>query len=93
MTISLALSPGANWSTWVPYAVAAFFQVVLLVMCLYYRFHTKRLGLSSFHTAETTPLLAGQRSQKLGPNGVDRESGQVLGVLSSKAINRTSMAL
>lgn len=92
MTISLALSPGANWSTWVPYAVAAFFQLVLLGMCLYYRFHTKRLGLSSFHTAETTPLLAGKGSQKLGPYGTDR-GGQALGVLDSKANSRISTAL
>jgi len=78
MTISLAHSPGANWSTWVPYAVAAFFQAVLLGMCLYYRFHTKRLGLSSFHTAETTPLLAGKISQKIRVVDTDQENGQAL---------------
>ncbi|KAF9354756.1 hypothetical protein BGX34_010834 [Mortierella sp. NVP85] len=78
MTISLAHSPGANWSTWVPYAVAAFFQAVLLGMCVYYRFHTKRLGLSSFHTAETAPLLAGKTSQKNRAVEMDQENGQAL---------------
>ncbi|KAG0223941.1 hypothetical protein BGX31_008267 [Mortierella sp. GBA43] len=91
MTISLALTPGSNWSTWVPYGVAAFFQAVLLGMCVYYRFHTKRLGLSSFHTAETTPLLAGQGSKKPAYNERDRENGQALGELSPMANKRASV--
>ena len=57
LTVSLGLSPGANWSTWFPYAVSALLQAVLLGMCVHYYFRAKRLGLSLFHSAETTPLL------------------------------------
>ncbi|KAG0212358.1 hypothetical protein BGX28_006502 [Mortierella sp. GBA30] len=57
LTVSLALQPTANWTTWIVYAVTALLQAILLVMCLQYHFKAKRLGYSSFESAETAPLL------------------------------------
>ncbi|KAF9941453.1 hypothetical protein BGZ75_000539 [Mortierella antarctica] len=61
LAVSLALRPGANWTTWILYAVTALLQASLLSMCLYYHIRAKRLGYSSFESAETAPLLAVHR--------------------------------
>ncbi|KAF9572052.1 hypothetical protein EC968_010383 [Mortierella alpina] len=61
LAVSLALRPGANWTTWIVYAVTALLQASLLSMCLYYHIRAKRLGYSAFESAETAPLLAVHR--------------------------------
>ncbi|KAG0199354.1 hypothetical protein BGX28_007361 [Mortierella sp. GBA30] len=57
LTLSLALRPGANWTTWMVYAVTGCLQGTLLVMCIYFHFRAKSHGYGSFDTAETEPLL------------------------------------
>ncbi|KAF8952498.1 hypothetical protein BGZ46_003461, partial [Entomortierella lignicola] len=57
IAVGLALNPESDWSTWFPYAFTAILQAVLLGMCLFFYIKAKRLGLSSFHPTETTPLL------------------------------------
>ncbi|KAF9282858.1 hypothetical protein BGZ68_005706 [Mortierella alpina] len=61
LAVSLALRPGANWTTWIVYAATALLQAILLGMCLYYYIRARRLGYSSFESAETAPLLAVHR--------------------------------
>ena len=58
MTLSLALRPGANWTTWIVYAVTGCLQGTLLIMCIYYHYRAKSYGYSEFESAETEPLLA-----------------------------------
>ncbi|KAI8597070.1 hypothetical protein EDD21DRAFT_311321 [Dissophora ornata] len=98
MTVSLALSPGVNWSTWFPYAVSALLQAVLLGMCLHYYFRAKHLGLSSFHSAERTPLLMvhddvhdygihGEEAQEFSEPGGRFEEG--VGGSSKTAVERS----
>lgn len=58
LTLSLALRPGANWTTWIVYAVTGCLQGTLLVMCIYYHYRAKTYGYSEFESAETEPLLA-----------------------------------
>ncbi|KAF9409963.1 hypothetical protein BGZ94_001796 [Podila epigama] len=58
LTLSLALRPGANWTTWIVYAVTGCLQGTLLVMCIYYHFRAKELGYDAFDSAETEPLVA-----------------------------------
>lgn len=58
LTVSLALRPGANWTTWIVYAVTGCLQGTLLIMCIYYHFRAKALGYDSFDSAETDPLIA-----------------------------------
>ncbi|KAF9205639.1 hypothetical protein BGZ59_000374, partial [Podila verticillata] len=58
LTLSLALRPGANWTTWIVYAVTGCLQGTLLIMCIYYHFRAKALGYDSFDSAETDPLIA-----------------------------------
>ncbi|CAO3571814.1 unnamed protein product [Mortierella alpina] len=57
LTLSLALRPGANWTTWIVYAVTGCLQGTLLVMCIYYHYRAKSHGYGAFDTAETEPLL------------------------------------
>lgn len=59
LTLSLALRPGANWTTWIVYAVTGCLQGILLVMCIYYHFQATSHGYGDFDTNETEPLLAG----------------------------------
>ncbi|CAO3569697.1 unnamed protein product [Mortierella alpina] len=61
LAVSLALRPGANWTTWIVYAVTALLQAILLCMCLHYHLRAKRLGYSAFESAEAAPLLAVHR--------------------------------
>ncbi|GJJ68943.1 hypothetical protein EMPS_01289 [Entomortierella parvispora] len=58
LTLSLALRPGANWTTWIVYAVTGCLQGTLLIMCIYYHYRAKTYGYSEFESAETEPLLA-----------------------------------
>ncbi|KAG0309732.1 hypothetical protein BGZ98_008868 [Dissophora globulifera] len=59
MTVSLALSPGANWSTWLPYAFTVMLQTILLGFCIFYYIKAKRRGLSSFHVMGTPNIADG----------------------------------
>ncbi|KAF9292222.1 hypothetical protein BGZ88_006456 [Linnemannia elongata] len=59
LTLSLALRPGANWTTWIVYAVTGCLQGTLLVMCIYYHYRATSHGYGDFDTSETEPLLAG----------------------------------
>ncbi|KAG0325240.1 hypothetical protein BG004_003270 [Podila humilis] len=68
LTLSLALRPGANWTTWIVYAVTGCLQGTLLVMCIYYHFRAKDLGYDSFDSAETEPLIVdGVEAQRTAP--------------------------
>ncbi|KAF9436816.1 hypothetical protein BGZ76_002898 [Entomortierella beljakovae] len=57
LTLSLALRPGANWTTWIVYAVTGCLQGILLVLCIIYHFKAKSHGQSDFVNSETAPLL------------------------------------
>ncbi|KAF9165564.1 hypothetical protein DFQ26_009759 [Actinomortierella ambigua] len=57
VTLSLILRPGANWTTWIVYAVTGTLQGVLLCLCIYYYFRARNLGFDAFDNAETEPLL------------------------------------
>ncbi|KAG0053524.1 hypothetical protein BGZ83_000941 [Gryganskiella cystojenkinii] len=59
LTLSLALRPGANWTTWIVYAVTGCLQGTLLILCIFYHYRAKSYGYSEFESAETEPLLAG----------------------------------
>ncbi|KAI0923039.1 hypothetical protein AcV5_009867 [Taiwanofungus camphoratus] len=48
MVLSIALRPGTNWTTWLPYAVAGVMQGSLLIMCLFWRARQARLGIDDF---------------------------------------------
>ncbi|KAH9927539.1 hypothetical protein B0H21DRAFT_763138 [Amylocystis lapponica] len=48
MVLSIALRPGTNWTTWIPYAVAGALQATLLTMCLFWRARQRRLGIDDF---------------------------------------------
>ncbi|KAG0053489.1 hypothetical protein BGZ83_000970 [Gryganskiella cystojenkinii] len=65
LTVSIALRPEANWTSWIVYAFSSFFQIVLLGQCIYYRIRAKKMGYSSFAVAaERTPLLAAIRRDR-----------------------------
>ncbi|KAI9241413.1 hypothetical protein MVEG_04999 [Podila verticillata NRRL 6337] len=63
MTVSLSRQAGANWSTWVVYAVTGTLQSILLVVCVVFYFIARRPGRptmdvdTSTALVETTPLL------------------------------------
>ncbi|TFY54462.1 hypothetical protein EVJ58_g8851 [Rhodofomes roseus] len=48
MVLSIALRPGTNWTTWLPYAVAGAMQGSLLVMCIIWRARQHRLHIDDF---------------------------------------------
>lgn len=48
MVVSIAIRPGTNWTTWIPYAVAGSLQGVLLVMCCFWRQRQLRLNIDDF---------------------------------------------
>lgn len=48
MVLSIALRPGTNWTTWLPYAVAGAMQCSLLIMCLAWQTRQQRLGIDDF---------------------------------------------
>ncbi|KAI0717837.1 hypothetical protein C8T65DRAFT_640134 [Cerioporus squamosus] len=48
MVLSIAMRPGTNWTTWIPYAVAGVMQGILLVMCIIFRARQHALGLDDF---------------------------------------------
>ncbi|KAF9301240.1 hypothetical protein BGZ74_006958, partial [Mortierella antarctica] len=63
MTVSLSRQAGANWSTWVVYAVTGTLQFILLVVCVVFYFIARKVGRptvdvdASTALVETTPLL------------------------------------
>jgi len=50
MVMSIALTPGTNWTTWLPYAVAGGMQSILLIMCLFWRRRQHKLQIDDFGT-------------------------------------------
>ncbi|ODV84955.1 hypothetical protein CANARDRAFT_8089 [[Candida] arabinofermentans NRRL YB-2248] len=65
-SLSLYLQPGSRWSSWLPYLSAAFMQLVLLLLCFYFRwrYDTDRDEINAIEQIEhenivdeTTPLL------------------------------------
>ncbi|KAH8102299.1 hypothetical protein BXZ70DRAFT_1017211 [Cristinia sonorae] len=48
MVLSIALRPGTNWTTWLPYAVAGGMQSILLVMCLFWQRRQHKLQIDDF---------------------------------------------
>ncbi|KAI0711095.1 hypothetical protein C8Q72DRAFT_235184 [Fomitopsis betulina] len=48
MVLSIALRPGTNWTTWLPYAVAGVMQGSLLTMCVFWRMRQHRLHIDDF---------------------------------------------
>jgi len=46
--LSLALRPGTDWTTWLPFAVAGGMQAALLVICLCWKRRQRRLGIDDF---------------------------------------------
>ncbi|KAF9918893.1 hypothetical protein FBU30_011236 [Linnemannia zychae] len=74
LTLSLALRPGANWTTWIVYAVTGCLQGTLLVMCIYYHFRATSRGYGDFDTSETEPLLASDDNDNTVPKNRARRS-------------------
>ncbi|KAG1859927.1 hypothetical protein C8R48DRAFT_713703 [Suillus tomentosus] len=60
MSISLALRPGINWTSWAMYAVSGIMQSALLVMCIAWKFRQRRLKIDDFgyslDSSSSTPL-------------------------------------
>ncbi|KAK7678036.1 hypothetical protein QCA50_018977 [Cerrena zonata] len=48
MVLSIALRPGTNWTTWLPYAVAGALQATLLTMCIFWHARQQKLGIDDF---------------------------------------------
>jgi len=48
MSISIALRPGTNWTSWVMFAVSAIMQASLLAMCIAWKFRQRRLRIDDF---------------------------------------------
>lgn len=67
--ISLLLSPGTNWTSWLAYAVTGGMQGALLVICILWKRRQKQLGIDDFGilvgaddhavSGETQPLVNG----------------------------------
>ncbi|PCH37598.1 hypothetical protein WOLCODRAFT_110170 [Wolfiporia cocos MD-104 SS10] len=55
MVLSIALRPGTNWTTWLPYAVAGAMQGSLLIMCLFWLARQRRLGIDDFGNPLSPP--------------------------------------
>lgn len=60
MSISIALRPGTNWTSWAMFAVSGIMQSALLVMCIAWKFRQRRLRIDDFgyslDSASSTPL-------------------------------------
>ncbi|KAG0258869.1 hypothetical protein BG011_003005 [Mortierella polycephala] len=87
LTLSLVLRPGANWTTWIVYAVTGCLQGTLLVMCIYFHYRAKSRGYGAFDTAETEPLLVADGA---GPNKTRRAADQDRGQLPESASASTT---
>ncbi|KAF8128946.1 hypothetical protein EV363DRAFT_1220844 [Boletus edulis] len=48
MAISIAMRPGADWTSWMMYAVSAVMQAFLLIMCFAWKIRQRRLGIDDF---------------------------------------------
>ncbi|KAG0693589.1 hypothetical protein DFH29DRAFT_963792 [Suillus ampliporus] len=48
MSISIALRPGTNWTSWAMYAVSGIMQAALLTMCIAWKFRQRRLKIDDF---------------------------------------------
>ncbi|KAG2347015.1 hypothetical protein BDR05DRAFT_877061 [Suillus weaverae] len=60
MSISIALRPGINWTSWAMYAVSGIMQAILLAMCIAWKFRQRRLKIDDFgcslDSGSSTPL-------------------------------------
>lgn len=60
MSISIALRPGINWTSWAMYAVSGIMQAALLAMCIAWKFRQRRLKIDDFgyplDGSSSTPL-------------------------------------
>jgi uncharacterized protein with PQ loop repeat len=60
MSISIALRPGINWTSWAMYAVSGIMQAILLAMCIAWKFRQRRLKIDDFgnslDSSSSTPL-------------------------------------
>jgi len=57
MVLSIALRPGTNWTSWITFAVAGIMQGSLLVMCIVWKVHQRRLGVDDFGHPLSSGLL------------------------------------
>ncbi|KAI0037015.1 hypothetical protein K488DRAFT_67177 [Vararia minispora EC-137] len=48
MTLSIALRPGTNWTSWIQFLVGVVMQGTLLVMCIMWKFRQAKLGIDDF---------------------------------------------
>ncbi|KAH7882883.1 hypothetical protein F5I97DRAFT_1938811 [Phlebopus sp. FC_14] len=48
MSISIAMRPGTDWTSWVMYAVSGIMQASLLLMCFAWKIRQRRLGIDDF---------------------------------------------
>lgn len=53
--LSLAVRPGTNWTTWLPYFVTGSFQSALLAMCLVWRARAENAGYVQVPSLEERP--------------------------------------
>ncbi|KAF9093237.1 hypothetical protein BGX29_010025 [Mortierella sp. GBA35] len=82
ITVSLALRPGANWTTWISYAITALLQWILLGLCLFYAFQIrKRRALRQQQQQKEQeqeqlqqPLLLAQPSSSSSPSATSHPS-------------------
>jgi len=64
--LSLALREGTNWTTWITYFVAGCLQGSLLILCLTFHFHAKRLGLDDLSGVKVIVVSEGQPGSGMG---------------------------
>ncbi|EIW68107.1 hypothetical protein M231_07481 [Tremella mesenterica] len=55
LVLSLILSPGTEWSTWLVYVVGLCMQACLLIMCLIWKRRQSRLGINDFGVILDSP--------------------------------------
>lgn len=58
MVSSIALSPGTNWTSWLPFAVAGIMQGALLSLCILWKFRQDKLGIDDFGNPVVTDAAA-----------------------------------
>jgi uncharacterized protein with PQ loop repeat len=63
---NLAAHEGTNWTTWITFFVTGCLQGILLIICLVFHFHAKRLGLDDLSGVRIIVVSEGQPGSGMG---------------------------
>lgn len=66
LVITLAARETTNWTTWITFFVAGCLQGTLLILCLVFHFHAKRLGLDDLSGVKIIVVSEGQPGSGMG---------------------------